>query len=68
MYRKLLMSSDDSELRRILFSTSPDQPLKYYKLKTVKYGTRSASFLDTCCQVHLNKGCDDPQIKNVYIF
>lgn len=33
MYRKVLLSSDDSELQGILFSASPDQPLKHYKLK-----------------------------------
>ncbi|XP_008188347.1 protein ANTAGONIST OF LIKE HETEROCHROMATIN PROTEIN 1-like, partial [Acyrthosiphon pisum] len=49
MYRQVFMSPDDSELQRILYRASPDQPLKHYKLKTVTYGTKSASFLATRC-------------------
>eukprot|EP00102_Acyrthosiphon_pisum_P012037 XP_008181027.1 PREDICTED: uncharacterized protein LOC103308777 [Acyrthosiphon pisum] len=65
MYRQVLMSPDDSELQRILYRASPDQPLKHYKLKTVTYGTKSASFLATRCLVQLADECDDPQIKRV---
>ncbi|CAI6355294.1 unnamed protein product [Macrosiphum euphorbiae] len=49
MYRQVLMSFDDSEWQRILYRASPDPPLKHYKLKTVTFGTKSASFLATRC-------------------
>jgi len=65
MYKQVLMSPDDSELQRILYKASPDQPLKHFKLKTVTYGTKSASFLATRCLVQLADECDDPQIKRV---
>uniref|UniRef100_A0A2S2N8W8 Uncharacterized protein n=1 Tax=Schizaphis graminum TaxID=13262 RepID=A0A2S2N8W8_SCHGA len=65
MYRQVLMSPDDSELQRILYRASPDQSLKHYKLKTVTYGIKSASFLATRCLVQIAKDCNDPQIKRV---
>jgi hypothetical protein len=52
------MHPEDRDLQRILWRTSPDQPIQEYQLNTVTYGTSSAPFLATRC---LNKLADDNQ-------
>jgi hypothetical protein len=49
MYRQVLVSEDDCDLQRIVYRSQPEEPLRHYKLKTVTYGTKSASFLATRC-------------------
>ena len=49
MYRQILVSPRDSNLQRIVWRDSPHKELKHYALRTVTYGTASASFLATRC-------------------
>jgi hypothetical protein len=43
MYRQILVHADDRNLQRILWRTSPDQPIQEYQLNTVTYGTLHCS-------------------------
>ncbi|XP_053964222.1 uncharacterized protein LOC128867152 [Anastrepha ludens] len=45
MYRCVRVSEPDSYLQCILWRDSPQQPVNVFKLDTVTYGTRPASFL-----------------------
>ncbi|XP_055634127.1 uncharacterized protein LOC129774417 [Toxorhynchites rutilus septentrionalis] len=45
MYR--LVHPDDQSFQRILWRSSPDDPISTYQLKTVTYGTSSAPYLVT---------------------
>lgn len=47
MYRQVIMDESDTPLQRILWRSTPEEELQIYKLKTVTYGTASASFLAT---------------------
>lgn len=47
MYRQIQTSPACSEHQRILWRSSPDQPIRTYRLDTVTYGTASASYLAT---------------------
>ncbi|XP_058817359.1 uncharacterized protein LOC131680663 [Topomyia yanbarensis] len=47
MYRQILVHPDDQALQRIYWRDSKDLPLKMFQLRTVTYGTNSASFLAT---------------------
>lgn len=47
MYRQILVHPEDRNLHRIYYRESPDQPLQDFKLCTVTYGTKAASFLAT---------------------
>jgi hypothetical protein len=58
MYRQILIHTEDRNLQRILWRTSPDEHIKEYQLNTVTYGTACAPFLATRC---LNKLADDNQ-------
>ncbi|XP_060863425.1 uncharacterized protein LOC132939996 [Metopolophium dirhodum] len=49
MYRQVLVSEEDCDLQRIVYRSQPEEPTRHYKLKTVTYGTKSASFLATRC-------------------
>ena len=49
MYRQILVSPRDSNLQRIVWRDAPHKELKHYALRTVTYGTASASFLATRC-------------------
>ena len=49
MYRQILVSPSDSNLQRIVWRDAPHKELKHYALRTVTYGTASASFLATRC-------------------
>ncbi|XP_075221651.1 uncharacterized protein LOC142324666 [Lycorma delicatula] len=53
MYRQILVTQRDSNLQRILWRENPEQDLKHYSLRTVTYGTTSASFLATRCLVQI---------------
>lgn len=65
MYRQVVVASEDRDLQRILYRSSPDELLQEYRLKTVTYGTKSASFLSTRCLVQLAKECNDMPIKRM---
>ncbi|XP_043502762.1 uncharacterized protein LOC122524512 [Polistes fuscatus] len=45
MYRQVSLAPDDRDLCRILWRSNFDEPIKTYRLSTVTYGTKSASFL-----------------------
>ncbi|XP_055584795.1 uncharacterized protein LOC129737660 [Uranotaenia lowii] len=47
MYRQILVDERDTPLQRILWRSSPNEPVSTFELKTVTYGTASAPFLAT---------------------
>ncbi|XP_066261289.1 uncharacterized protein [Euwallacea similis] len=49
MYRSVWVHPDERSLQRILWRFSPEEPLHCYQLKTLTYGTTSASFLAIRC-------------------
>lgn len=49
MYRQVLIHPDDRNMQLIVWRFNKNDKLEYYRLKTVTYGTRSASFLATRC-------------------
>ncbi|XP_058817817.1 uncharacterized protein LOC131681123 [Topomyia yanbarensis] len=49
MYRMIEVHQDDRDFQRILWRWSSDEPVKEYRLNTVTYGTKSASYLATKC-------------------
>lgn len=65
MYRQVSVAQEDQDLQRILYRSSPQDPLVHYRLKTVTYGTKSAPFLATRCLLHLSDHTPDPMSKRV---
>jgi len=63
MYRQILLHEDDRNLHHICYKESLYQPLQDYKLCTVTYGTKSASFLATRCSMQLSRQTNDPIIQ-----
>ncbi|XP_066260433.1 uncharacterized protein [Euwallacea similis] len=53
MYRSVWVHPDERPLQRILWRFSPEEPLHCYQLKTLTYGTTSASFLAIRCLFQL---------------
>ena len=49
MYRQIMVNPKDSNLQRIVWRDAPHKELRHYALRTVTYGTASASFLATRC-------------------
>lgn len=49
MYRQVALDESDSYLQLIYWRFSPEQPLQTYRLQTVTYGEKPASFLATQC-------------------
>ena len=49
MYRQIMIHPTQQNLQRILYRDDVHSPIKHYKLKTVTYGTASASYLATRC-------------------
>ncbi|XP_058816493.1 uncharacterized protein LOC131679770 [Topomyia yanbarensis] len=49
MYRMVLLHEADRDYQRILWRWSNDEPMNEYRLHTVTYGTKSASYLATKC-------------------
>ncbi|XP_062537795.1 uncharacterized protein LOC134206121 [Armigeres subalbatus] len=49
MYRMVEVHETDRDFQRILWRFSCDEPVKEYRLNTVTYGTKSASYLATKC-------------------
>lgn len=45
MYRQILVNPDNRDLQRIFWRFDSNNPIETYRLKTVTYGTASASFL-----------------------
>ncbi|XP_036329773.1 uncharacterized protein LOC118741907 [Rhagoletis pomonella] len=45
MYRQILLNPDDTKYQRIIFRTSPTEPIRLYELKTVTFGVNCAPYL-----------------------
>ncbi|KAL4098585.1 hypothetical protein QTP88_023160 [Uroleucon formosanum] len=62
MYRQVNVSSSDCNLQRIVYRDSPEDPVVDYRLLTVTYGTKSASFLATKCLSQLTNDTSVPSV------
>jgi len=60
MYRQVIVAPEDRDLQRILFRKDPTEQLQEYRLCTVTYGTKSASYLATRCLAEIGKCTDNP--------
>ncbi|XP_015438034.1 PREDICTED: uncharacterized protein LOC107193148, partial [Dufourea novaeangliae] len=49
VFRQIQVHPEDRKFQKILWRTSPDQPIATYKLNTVTYGTASAPFIAVRC-------------------
>ena len=49
MYRCILVHPEDQDMQRILWRENINEPVHEFRLKTITYGTASASFLATNC-------------------
>ncbi|XP_037932583.1 uncharacterized protein LOC119667365 [Teleopsis dalmanni] len=49
MYQQILVHPKDRQCQLIVWRNEPSQPIKYFELNTVTYGTRSAPYLATKC-------------------
>ncbi|CAI6368824.1 unnamed protein product [Macrosiphum euphorbiae] len=65
MYRQVLVAPEDRDLQRILYRKSPTDQLQEYRLCTVTYGTKSASYLATRCLSEIGKCTDNPKLNRV---
>ncbi|XP_037930364.1 uncharacterized protein LOC119665129, partial [Teleopsis dalmanni] len=63
MYRQIWVNKDDRNLQLIMWRENPTEPLNYYQLNTVTYGTRAAPYLATRC---LTKLADEYQGNYLY--
>lgn len=54
MYRQVLVAESDQAFQRIVYRSSPTDPLQTYQLKTVTYGTKTAPYLATRCLEQLS--------------
>jgi len=54
MYRQIRIVPEDCDMQRICYRSSSTETLKDYRLLTVTYGTRSASYLATRCILELS--------------
>nr|XP_044248843.1 uncharacterized protein LOC123002543 [Drosophila takahashii] len=59
MYRQVWIHPDDQYHQLIVWRMNPSDDLKYYRLKTVTYGTTSAPFLATKCLDYLSEKAKD---------
>ncbi|KAH8241668.1 hypothetical protein KR032_003643, partial [Drosophila birchii] len=55
MYRQVWMHPDNQFHQLIVWRKKPSEDLKFYRLKTVTYGTTSAPFLATKCLDYLSE-------------
>lgn len=67
MYRQILLNPVHRHMQVILWRENESEPMKYYQLNTVTYGTSSAPFLSTRCLVQLAHECRDPIIKEIML-
>lgn len=65
MYRQVLVTLDDCDPQCIVYRKSPTEQLQHYLLCTVKYGTKSASFLATRYFVEIGNSSNDLMLKRV---
>lgn len=59
MYRNILVRESDRDFQRILWRSSPDEPLNEYRLRTVTFGVSSSPYLAlrTIKQLALDEAC-----------
>ncbi|XP_055374926.1 uncharacterized protein LOC129607776 [Condylostylus longicornis] len=55
MYRQIKVVPEDQHLQLILWRENPQENIKYYRLTTVTYGTRTAPYLATRCLKQLSE-------------
>ncbi|KAL7726097.1 hypothetical protein ACLKA6_010144 [Drosophila palustris] len=53
MYRQVWINPENQFHQMIIWRNNPNEDLRYYRLKTITYGTASAPFLATKCLNHL---------------
>lgn len=62
MYRQVKVHVSDCDLQRIVYRQSPEEPIIDYRLLTVTYGTKSASYLATKCLSQLANDTNDHSV------
>ncbi|CAI6372727.1 unnamed protein product [Macrosiphum euphorbiae] len=65
MYRQVRMADEDCDFQRICYRANPHDQLTEYKLKTVTYGTKAASFLATRCLTKVADEVNDASIRRI---
>lgn len=62
MYRNIMVHDEQKNLQRIVWRNNPDEPVKYFLLNTLTYGTSPASYIATRClkQIAIEKRNDYP--------
>ncbi|XP_049865557.1 uncharacterized protein LOC126366489 [Pectinophora gossypiella] len=65
MYRQIVVHPDFRHLQQIVWRCKPSEPLKFYQLNTVTYGTASAPFLATRCLREVGLQSRDEKIKEI---
>ncbi|XP_070132588.1 uncharacterized protein [Drosophila bipectinata] len=53
MYRQIWINPEDQYFQTIVWRNNPSEDLRYYRLKTVTYGTKAAPYLATKCLQHI---------------
>ncbi|XP_060665585.1 uncharacterized protein LOC132797829 [Drosophila nasuta] len=53
MYRQIWIKPEDQYFQTIVWRNDPSEDLRYYRLKTVTYGTKAAPYLATKCLQHI---------------
>ncbi|XP_072766594.1 uncharacterized protein [Anoplolepis gracilipes] len=53
MYRQILVDGNQTSLERIFWKERDNEPIKAYELKSLTYGTASASYIATRCLKYL---------------
>ncbi|KAH8397335.1 hypothetical protein KR215_012189, partial [Drosophila sulfurigaster] len=53
MYRQIWINPEDQYFQTIVWRNDPSEDLRYYRLKTVTYGTKAAPYLATKCLQHI---------------
>ena len=69
MYRQIFVDDKDTSFQRILWRSSPTEPIKHYELTTVTFGVSSSPYLATRCFKRLaeDEGHKYPDAKNVLL-
>jgi len=65
MYRQVRVADGDCDFQRICYRANTHDQLTEYKLKTVTYGTKAASFLATRCLTKIADEVSDTSIKRI---
>ncbi|CAH2106876.1 unnamed protein product [Euphydryas editha] len=45
MYRMVRVAEEDTDFQRLLWRSTPDEPLRHYKLLRLTFGTACAAYL-----------------------